>query len=144
VRLAEKNLLPPRHEIPGRLHSVGLCLLVVTLGLCCRLAPLGLPLIVRKWSGSILWGAMFWFLALLLTGGKSLRRTLLLAALGAGASECIKLAHCEALETLRRNSVGHFLLGQQFSWLNLIAYITGIAFALAATRALRARSERPV
>jgi len=87
---------------------------------------------------------MFWFLALLITGGKSMRRTLFLAALGAGASECIKLAHCEALEMLRRNSVGHFLLGQQFSWLNLIAYITGIALALAATRALRARSRSPV
>lgn len=82
-------------------------------------------------------GAMFWFLALLLTGGKSLRVTLLLAASGAGASECIKLAHYDALETLRRNRVGHFLLGQQFSWLNLIAYITGIALALVTALALK-------
>ncbi|WP_051395919.1 MULTISPECIES: DUF2809 domain-containing protein [Asaia] len=130
-------MLPPRHEIPGRLHSLGLCLLVMTLGLFCRLAPLGLPPMFRKWSGSILWGAMFWFLALLLTGGKSLRVTLLLAASGAGASECIKLAHYDALETLRRNRVGHFLLGQQFSWLNLIAYITGIALALVTALALK-------
>jgi len=86
---------------------------------------------------------MFWFLALLLTGGKSLRRTLFLAALGAGASEYIKLAHCEALETLRRNTVGHFLLGQQLSWLNLIAYIAGIALALAVTLALKSKSDNP-
>ncbi|WP_438382498.1 hypothetical protein ABHV46_01975 [Asaia sp. BMEF1] len=66
---------------------------IVTVGLICRLAPTGLEPWARKWSGSVLWGALFWCIAALVTSPERRVMRFLVGALGVAASEWLKMVH---------------------------------------------------
>ena len=108
-------------------HIATLTVCVIAAGLICRLAPLGLSPWSRKWSGSVLWGALFWCLAALVTRDDQRRTRLLLGALGTFGSEMLKLVHLAPLNALRKTGAGGFLLGSIFSWYDMVAYIAGLA-----------------
>ncbi len=95
-----------------------------------------LPFAVVKYGGSILWGAMvYWLFALIfvdVAGPKVASVALIFAA----AVEFFRLWHTPDLDAFRLTAAGALLLGRVFSLWNILAYAAGIAAALAVDRAL--------
>ncbi|AYG68142.1 DUF2809 domain-containing protein [Rhizobium sp. CCGE531] len=89
-----------------------------------------LPFEIVKYGGSILWGAMvYWLLATVFAGAHRFRITLA-AIIVAVLVELFRLWHTPALDAFRLTTTGALLLGRVFSPWNILAYVTGIAAAL--------------
>lgn len=102
-----------------------------------------LPFAVVKYGGSILWGAMvYWLLATILVSSRPFRIAAV-ALIVAVAVEFFRLWHTPALDAFRLTTAGALLLGRVFSPWNIVAYATGIAAALALDRILSA-SKRAI
>jgi hypothetical protein len=89
----------------------------------------GLPFVVVKYGGSLLWGGMVY---LLLAGVMPVQRktwTLALAVLVTVAVEMLRLYHVAWLDDFRMTAVGALLLGRVFSPWNISAYLVGIGAA---------------
>ncbi|TXH84338.1 MAG: DUF2809 domain-containing protein [Rhizobium sp.] len=103
-----------------------------------------LPFTIVKYGGSILWGAMvYWLLATIFAGAHHARVASAAVAL-AVLVELFRLWHTPALDAFRLTTTGALLLGRVFSPWNILAYVAGIAAALTMHRALsgeRARSD---
>lgn len=102
-----------------------------------------LPFAVVKYGGSILWGAMvYWLLATILVSVRPFRIAFV-ALIVTVAVELSRLWHTPELDAFRLTTAGALLLGRVFSPWNIVAYAMGIAAALALDRALAA-SKRSV
>ena len=116
---------------------------LVLAGLTWRSPVLGLPWVVAKHGGSVIWGTMMFFAAaaVLPTG-----RPILIAvttAIVAAAVEFSQLLHVSWLDDFRRTTFGMLLLGRTFSWWDIVSYWTGIAAGCFATAlVLRQRGGR--
>ncbi len=120
---------------------IALLILTVVGGLVLRRVPLGLPYVVVKFGGSMLWAAMvYWIFAAIRPAAASVS-VAINAALFAAAVEFFKLYHARVLDGFRRTVAGALLLGRFFSWWDLAAYLAAIALAAAIdTRLIRRRS----
>ena len=97
-----------------------------------------LPFGIVKYGGSILWGAMvYWLLATIFVAARGLR-VAFIALIVAIAVELFRLWHTPALDAFRLTTAGALLLGRVFSLWNIAAYAAGIAAALALDRILSA------
>ncbi|MDL2398371.1 DUF2809 domain-containing protein [Rhizobium mayense] len=95
-----------------------------------------LPFVVVKYGGSLLWGAMvYWLLATILASARRFRITSV-ALTVAVLVELFRLWHTPALDAFRLTTAGALLLGRVFSLWNIMAYAAGIAVALALDCAL--------
>lgn len=113
-------------------------LLTIAIGLTLRRFgyAAGFPFAVVKYGGSILWGAMvYWLLATILVTSRPLRIASV-ALIAAAAVEFSRLWHTPALDAFRLTTAGALLLGRVFSLWNVAAYAVGIAAALALDRIL--------
>lgn len=111
-----------------RLRLLGLTILIIAAGLCLRLLPLGWPVPVTKWGGSVLWGAMVYGLVGLVLPSNR-HRIVVLAALMAVTVEIFRLVHKPGLDAFRLTLAGKLLVGRVFSLWNLVAYAAGILIA---------------
>jgi hypothetical protein len=103
-----------------------------------RRVPLGLPFVVVKFGGSMLWAAMVYWIFAALRPSAASTGIAVNAALFAAAVEFFKLYHAPGLDAFRRTLAGALLLGRFFSWWDIIAYLAAIALAAAAdTRLIR-------
>ena len=97
---------------------------------------INLPFVIVKYGGSLLWGAMvYWLLAAIFVSSGRFRiaTTALLVAV---AVELFRLWHTPDLDAFRLTTAGALLLGRVFSLWNIVAYAAGIALALALDYAL--------
>ncbi|PST63368.1 DUF2809 domain-containing protein [Rhizobium sp. SEMIA4064] len=95
-----------------------------------------LPFVAVKYGGSLLWGAMvYWLLATIFVSTRRFR-VASAAAIVAVFVELFRLWHTPALDAFRLTTAGALLLGRVFSPWNILAYATGIAMALVLDRAL--------
>jgi hypothetical protein len=127
----------------GRSRGAYFALLILTIiaGLVLRRIPLGLPYLVVKFGGSMLWAAMVYWIIAAIRPSASSASIAINAALFAAAVEFFKLYHAPALDAFRRTLAGALLLGRFFSWWDIIAYLAGIALAAALdTRLIRRRA----
>ena len=110
-----------------------LCLVIIISGLLLRRFGLGLemPAAIVKYGGSILWGAMVFFLVALVTPRLSRLRTASVSAVIAVGVELFRLVHTPWLDGFRSTLAGALLLGRIFSAWNILAYGAGILSALA-------------
>lgn len=118
-------------SIAMRWRRLALVALVILCGLTLRLTgyEIGLPFLLVKYGGSLLWGMMvFWLLALLFIR-QPLRRIALIAMAVAIVVELIRLYHTPWLDAFRLTLAGALLLGRIFSVWNILAYLLGIALA---------------
>ena len=83
--------------------SLALFLVTVVAGLAVRMAPLGLPWVVVKYGGSMLWAAI------------------------ATAVEFFKLYHSPGMDAFRLTLPGMILLGRYFSVRDIAAYWVAIS-----------------
>ena len=109
-----------------------LCLSIILCGLALRrFGPgLGLSFPVVKYGGSVLWGAMVFFLAAISASRLSRPRIALIAATIAIGVELFRLVHAPWLDEFRLTTAGALLLGRVFSAWNMFAYGVGIALAM--------------
>jgi hypothetical protein len=134
------------HEIENRvppLRRAALCAVTIACGLALRgFGPkLGLPFLIVKYGGSLLWGAMVFWLVALLWPRASRPKIAGAAATVAAVVEFSRLWHAETLDAFRLTLAGALLLGRVFSLWNLVAYAAGIALALAIDAALCSRAR---
>ncbi|AVA21256.1 MULTISPECIES: DUF2809 domain-containing protein [unclassified Rhizobium] len=95
-----------------------------------------LPFVAVKYGGSLLWGAMvYWLLATLFvaTGRFRIAAAALIVAV---LVELFRLWHTPTLDAFRLTTAGALLLGRVFSLWNILAYAAGIAAALVLDYAL--------
>lgn len=111
-------------------HFSGACLVIV-LGLALRKFgySVGLPFVVVKYGGSILWGSMVYLLIAAMLAHRRVRVAVLVAVAVAVIVELIRLIHFPALDAFRATTAGALLLGRVFSLWNIACYIAGIAAA---------------
>jgi hypothetical protein len=112
---------------------VCLCAAIIVGGLALRALGLrlGLPAFVVKDGGSVLWGAMVFFLVALAGSRLSRPSVALISAAIAIAVELFRLVHTPALDAFRLTLAGALLLGRIFSGWDLVAYGVGIGLAMA-------------
>lgn len=117
-----------------RLHY-GLAVLgIVVGGLLWRRPELGLPPLAAKYGGSILWGAMVFFVVASLLPAARPAVIAGVAAIVAASVEFSQLIQWEWLDQFRRAAVGALLIGRTFTLWDIAAYWVGIAVAYAALR----------
>ena len=102
--------------------------LTIGLGLALRRYgyDLGLPFPIVKYGGSVLWGAMVYFLVAAALFKSPDRFSIVLAASIAVLVELSRLYHTPWLDAFRVTTAGALLLGRVFSLWNIAAYVCGI------------------
>ena len=114
-----------------RLISVGLALGAVVLGLGVRFLHLGLPWVVVKYGGSMLWAVLiFWIFSALIPQWPPVR-VALLAGIVATAVEVFKLYRSPGMDAFRLTLAGKLMLGRVFSGWDIAAYWVAIAAGMA-------------
>ena len=114
------------------LRRAVLGIVVIGAGLALRRygSAIGLTFPWVKFGGSVLWGAMVFFLIGVLAPASSRRAIASVAMLTAIAVELFRLLHTPALDAFRLTATGALLLGRVFSPWNIVAYAAGIALGL--------------
>jgi carbon starvation protein CstA len=114
-------------------------LATITAGLAVRFSPLGLPLFVVKYGGSMLWALMvYWIISALLPSWRLLTVALLAGTL-ATAVEFFKLYHLPMLDAFRLTLPGVLLLGRFFSVWDIGAYWLAIVIGAFVDQRIRRR-----
>lgn len=106
---------------------------LIGVGLLTR-ANIGLPPWFAKYAGSILWGAMIYFVLASVLPGWSWRQRAVVAVVVTAAVEFSQLLHTEWLDAFRRTAIGVLLLGRYFSFADIACYWVGIAASVAVER----------
>jgi hypothetical protein len=118
-----------------------LCLVIIALGLSLRRYGfgLGMPGLIVKYGGSILWAAMVFFLVALVLPSLSRIQIATIATVIAVAVELLRLVHTPWLDAFRFTLAGALLLGRIFSPWDILAYGIGILLAILLDRCTSTR-----
>lgn len=109
--------------------SLALFLVTVMAGLTVRMAPLGLPTVVVKYGGSMLWAVMiYWIVSTALARWRLPVVGLIAGAIATGV-EFFKLYHSPGMDGFRMTLPGMILLGRIFSVWDIVAYWVAIGLA---------------
>ena len=121
-----------------------LCLSIIVCGLALRKfgLGLGLPSVLVKYGGSMLWGTMVFFLVAIAAPGQSHRRVALISASLAICVELFRLVHTPWLDDFRLTTAGALLLGRVYSPWNMLAYGVGIMLGMILDRMARSAFTR--
>jgi hypothetical protein len=109
--------------------SLALFLVTVMTGLAVRMAPLGLPAVVAKYGGSMLWAVMIYWIVSAALSRWRLPVVGLIAGVIATAVEFFKLYHSPVMDAFRLTLPGMILLGRYFSVRDIAAYWVAIGVA---------------
>ena len=110
--------------------SLALFLVTVMAGLAVRMAPLGLPVVVVKYGGSMLWAVMIYWVVSTALARWRLPVVGLIAGAIATAVEFFKLYHSPGLDAFRLTLTGMIVLGRYFSVRDIVAYWVAIGLAV--------------
>ena len=125
-----------------RWRAVGFGLATVALGLGVRFLHLGLPWVVVKYGGSMLWAVMiFWIFSAVVPQWPLVRIALLSGAV-ATAVEIFKLYRSPGMDAFRLTLAGKLTLGRVFSGWDIAAYWVAIAGGLAWEAGMRQVGSR--
>jgi hypothetical protein len=107
----------------------GLCLSIAICGLALRRFGfgLGLPALIVKYGGSVLWATMLFFLVAISVPARPRWRVALLSA---ACVELFRLVHAPWLDAFRLTMAGALLLGRISSVWDLLAYGVGIVLGV--------------
>jgi hypothetical protein len=121
-----------------RIARILSCLAIIALGLALRGVGvgfgLGLPRIIVKYGGSVLWAAMVFFLVAIAAPRLKRRHIAMIAAAIAIGVELFRLVHTPALDAFRLTLTGALLLGRIFSPWDILAYGFGILLGMVIDR----------
>ena len=109
--------------------SLALFLVTVIAGLAVRMAPLGLPAVVVKYGGSMLWAVMiYWIVSTALPRWRLPIVAMISGTIATGV-EFFKLYHSPGMDAFRLTLPGMILLGRFFSVRDIVAYWVAIGLA---------------
>lgn len=117
-----------------RLAALAAMSATIALGLASRRWPTALPAALGKYPGDALWALMVAFGWRALRPRARTRDVALLALVTSVVVELAKLWQAPWLLQFRHTTLGHLLLGQVFSWQNLVAYGVGVLAGAALDR----------
>jgi len=135
----------PKFAASGGQHRaayIALILLTIVAGLVLRRVPLGLPYVLVKFGGSMLWAMMVYWIFAAIRPDAGSTTIAVNAALFAAMVEFFKLYHEPVLDAFRRTLAGALLLGRFFSWWDIVAYLAAIALAMTIDNRLIRRGRR--
>jgi hypothetical protein len=95
---------------------------------------IGMPALIVKYGGSVLWGAMVFFLVAIAIPRFSRFHIASASAVIAVGVELLRLVHTPWLDDFRLTLVGALLLGRIFSPRDILAYGVGIGLGLVLDR----------
>jgi hypothetical protein len=132
-RPIKSTVVSPHHPRRRALYLVWLAL-VIFAGLASRSKMLAFPPFFAKYAGDALW-AMMVFVGIAVV----LRRRSTLAVMACAAAlsctvECSQLYHAPWIDSVRRTTIRHLVLGDTFAWGDIAAYFVGIAIGGAMER----------
>jgi hypothetical protein len=119
------------------LISLTLMLLTIGAGLAVRFARVGLPAVVVKYGGSMLWALTIYWVVSTVAARLRLDAAVLLAGSIATAVEFFKLYRSPGVDAFRLTLPGILLLGRYFSAWDIVAYWMAIAAGAALDWRLR-------
>ena len=123
--LRSKETMKPR----SLKSSLALFLVTVMAGLAVRMAPLGLPAVVVKYGGSMMWAVMIYWIVSTALARWRLPVVVTIAGAIATAVEFFKLYHSPGMDAFRLTLPGMILLGRFFSVRDIVAYWVAIGVA---------------
>ena len=126
----------PSASASRRSAYVALIILTIVLGLVLRRVPMGLPYVLVKYGGSMLWAMMVYWIVAALAPAWSALTTGIFSAVFATLVEFSKLYHESVLDAFRRTLAGTLLLGRYFSWWDVVAYCAAIVITVRLDRSL--------
>lgn len=141
------NGVPSHQKGNGMIVRALLCLSIVAAGLGLRgfVLGLGVPAFVVKYGGSVLWGAMVFFLVAMSASMRSRPTIALISAAIAVSVESFRLVHTQWLDAFRLTLAGALLLGRIFSLWDMLAYGVGIGLGTLLDRSVAAKlAERRI
>lgn len=122
--------------IPGlRRRRAGLAIvtiLIIGVGLTTRLPGIDWSLVISKYLGALLWGAMVYCLVGLMRPRWRVFLVIFVATCIAVSVELSQLCHTPWLDDFRQTKLGVLLIGRFFAWADIAAYLAGIAIAACA------------
>jgi len=121
--------------------SLALFLVTVMAGLAVRMAPLGLPAVVVKYGGSMLWAVMIYWVVSAALARWRLPVVAMISGVIATAVEFFKLYHSPGMDAFRLTLPGMILLGRTFSVRDIVAYWVAIGAAACVDGGIR-RQQR--
>src|SRR5664279_1098997 len=95
-------------------HSFALCFATIVAGIVVRFAPLGLPAVVVKYGGSMLWALMIYWIVSTVLGRWRVETAVLSAGMIATAVEFFKLYRSPGMDAFRLTLPGILVLGKYF------------------------------
>jgi Protein of unknown function (DUF2809) len=95
---------------------------------------LGLPALIVKYGGSLLWATMIFFLVAMAAPSLSRRNIALISTGIAICVELFRLVHAPRLDAFRLTLPGALLLGRIFSAWDMLAYGAGIGLGVGLDR----------
>ena len=104
----------------NRLNYIILILLVLILGILSR-KILGIPLFI----GDVLYAVLIYFGFRFLIMDSKKSTSLLLSLLLCFDIEILQLVQIDWLLAIRKTTLGHYILGEGFLWLDLLCYVIG-------------------
>ena len=104
----------------NRLNYIILILLVLILGILSR-KILGIPLFI----GDVLYAVLIYFGFRFLIMDSKKATSLLLSLLFCFGIEILQLVQIDWLIAIRKTTLGHYILGEGFLWLDLLCYVIG-------------------
>jgi beta-N-acetylhexosaminidase len=120
-------------RVAATLLRTGLCVVIMICGLALRRFghDAGLPSLLVKYGGSVLWGAMVFFWVAIAVSRWPRWQIVCAAMIVAVGVELFRLVHTPWLDSFRLTLAGALLLGRIFSLWDICAYGVGIALAVA-------------
>ena len=107
------------------LYAVAI-LLVIAIGLLSRRHPGLFPQALGKYPGDVLWAMMAFLGFGLLLPAKPTAMIGLAALVFSCGIEFSQIYHASWIDSIRATTVGHLVLGSEFSWADIAAYSVGI------------------
>lgn len=134
-------MMPGKKPLRTSLIRAGFALVVIVCGLSLRWygLPLGVPALIVKYGGSLLWATMVFLLVGVLAPRLSRTQLASVAAAIAVLVEFSRLVHVPWLDAFRLTTAGALLLGRIFSLWNLLAYAIGVVFGVGIERLVEQR-----
>jgi hypothetical protein len=108
----------------GRLNYFILILLVLILGILSRKIS-GIPLFI----GDVLYAVLIYFGFRFLIMDSKKSTSLLLSLIFCFGIEILQLVQIDWLIGIRKTTLGHYILGEGFLWLDLLCYVIGTLMA---------------
>jgi uncharacterized membrane protein YfhO len=103
-----------------------LAVVTIAAGVAVRFVRLGLPFVLVKYGGSMLWALMIYWIVSTLLGSARLAVAAIVSGLMASGVECVKLYRAPWLDAFRLTLPGVILLGRYFSLRDIAAYWVAI------------------